>query len=355
MKKTINKLRRKQEPQQPAARITTDTLAEHRERILAGGRRFKYPVQYARHRLVFNAILIGIGAIILLVAVTWWQLYIVQNTSDFMYRVTRVVPVPVASVDGAQVRYSDYLMKYRSSIHYLVEKERLNLSTDDGKRQSDFVKTEAMNDAVADAYAAKLAREHDVTVSDVELEEFLKQQRVSADGEVSQATYDAVILDYYGWGPGEYREAMRSKLLRQKVAYEIDETAKNTSSAVSERIKAGQTDLKVLSDALNKEKEGRVTFGALGWLPKSNQDGGVTAAASKLKDGQVSGMIRSTSGEGYYFVRLLEINDEQVNYEYIQIPLTTLSEQLRQAQAAEGRVSTFITLPSIETTNQTQQ
>ena len=123
MKKLINKIRRKSGVDE-AARITTETIAEHRERILAGGRRFKYPVQYARHRLVFNAILIGIAVIVLFVAFIGWRLYYAQDTSEFMYRVTKIVPLPVAQVEGQPVLYSDYLMKYRSSVHYLVEKEQ---------------------------------------------------------------------------------------------------------------------------------------------------------------------------------------------------------------------------------------
>ena len=183
MKKLLNKVRRK--PQEEPGRITTETIAEHRERILAGGRRFKYPVQYARHRLVINATLISVGVIILLVTFIGWQLYFVQATNDFMYRVTKVVPLPVAKVDGEDVRFSDYLMKYRSSIHYLEEKELLNLNSEDGKSQSDFVKQQAMEDAITDTYALKVAKEQGIAVSDAELEAFLKLQRNSSDGAVS--------------------------------------------------------------------------------------------------------------------------------------------------------------------------
>ncbi len=349
-KKVFSKLRRKKEPEQPQ-RITTDTIVEHRERMLAGGRRFKYPVQYARHKLVFNAIIVSVAAVILLIVITWWQLYIVQNTSDFMYRVTRVVPVPVASIDGEQVRYSDYLMKYRSSIHYLQEKERINLATDDGKRQADFVKSEAMKDAIADAYATKIAHERNINVSDAELEQFLQEQRTSTDGDVSQATYDAVILDYYGWTPQEYREAMKNKLIRQKVAFAIDTQAEKTSKEVGEKIKAGATDLRVLADQLSTGGA-KVTYGALGFLPRTNQDGGVTTAAAKLQKGQISTAIQSTTGEAYYYVKLLDSNDAQVNYEYIQIPLTVLNDRLRQAREAGARISEYISIPEVKTTNQ---
>lgn len=348
MKKLLTKLRR-QQPSEDDRRITTETIAEHRERILAGGRRFKYPVQYVRHRLVFNAIIIGVATVILLVVVGWWQLYLAQNTSDFMYRVTRVIPVPVATVDGQQVRYSDYLMKYRSAIHYLEEKEQLSLKTEDGKRQSDFVKEQSLQDAIADAYAGKIAKERKITVSDAELETFLKVQRKSSDGEVSEATYDAVIMDYYNWSPDEYRHAMKQKLLRQKVAYAVDEKATNTADAVNALIVGGNVDLKSVTEATNQNTQTVVSFGTLGWVPKDNQDGGLAAAAAGLQKGQVSGKVQSTNGDGYYFVKLIDINDTQVNYEFVHVPLTVFTDLIGQFQGDSDKVKRFITLSEVTT------
>jgi len=346
MKKLLNKIRRKTPNEDSSSRITTETIAAHRERILAGGRRFKYPVQYARHKLVINAIIITVATLVVLVGVGYQQLYAAQNTSDFMYRVTRVIPVSVASIDGQSVRYSDYLMKYRSSIHYLQEKERVNLKTEDGKRQSDFVKQQAMEDALADAYAMKLAKENDVTVTSAELETFLKQQRGSADGEVSEVTYDAVILDYYGWSPEEYQHAMKTKLLRQKVSFVVDSQAKNIAESIGSSTKAGNTDLKTLADEASKGSSVQVVFGSPGFVPKTNQDGGLTAAAVKLQPGQVSGIVKSATGEGYYFVKLVESNDTQVNYEYVLIPLTAFNRQLDAVKASK-KVSEHINIPEV--------
>lgn len=349
MKKLLNKIRRKDQTDD-SARITTETIAEHREKILAGGRRFKYPVQYARHRLVFNAIAIGIAVVALLVAFVWQQLYLAQNTSDFMYRVTKVLPLPVASVDGQSVAYSDYLMKYRSSIHYLEEKEQVNLTTEDGKKQSDFVKQQAMQDSIADAYAKKLAKEKNITVSAVELETFLKLQRNSTDGEVSESTYDAVILDYYGWSPDEYRHAMQDKLLRQKVAFAIDTQAEKTAEAAGKAV-IGNADLRAVAEAINKEGGAQVTFASQGFVPRTNQDGGLAAAASKLSKDQVSGVIKSTNGDGYYILKVVDINETQVNYDYIHVPLTVFAEQVNTALKS-GKVSKYITIPEVTTTNE---
>lgn len=350
MKKLVSKLRKKQ-PQEPAGRITTDTLAEHREKVLAGGRKFKYPVQYQRHKLVINAIIIGVVALILLIAAGWYLLYVSKNTSEFMYRVTKVVPAPVAVVDGEPVHYSDYLMKYRSAEHYLTEKEQIDANSADGKSQLQFIKSEAMDDAIADAYATKLARELDVTVSDAELEEYLTLQRQSGDDEVSEVTYNAVIQDYYGWSPQEYREAMKSKLLRQKVSYAVDAHAEDVAKGIEEKVKAGNTDLKAIADELNANETGAVQFGPAEWVPKNNQDGGLAAAAAKLTKGQVSTQIKPANGTGYYYVKLVDSNDSSVQYEYMYVPLKEFDAKLEQIEK-DDKLTRFITLENPATTEE---
>ncbi len=347
MKKLVSKLRKKQ-PQEPAGRITTDTLAEHREQVLAGGRKFKYPVQYQRHKLVINALVIGAVALILLIALGWYMLYVAKNTSEFMYRVTKVVPAPVAIVDGEPVQYSDYLMKYRSAAHYLVEKEQIDENSPNGKSQLSYVKGQAMDDAIADAYASKLARELDVTVTDADLEAFLKQQRQSSDSEVSEATYNAVIRDYYGWSPQEYREAMKHKLLRQKVAYAVDAHAEDVSKTIEDKVKAGTTDLKAIADELNASEEDTVTYMAAAWVPKNNQDGGLAAAAAKLTKGQVSTAVKATSGNGYYYVKLVDSNDTQVQYEYVHVPLKEFDAKLAQVEKND-KLTRFIKIEDTAT------
>ena len=321
-------MRAKKQPQEPAGRITTDTLAEHREQVLAGGRKFKYPVQYQRHKLVVNAIIISFAALVLLIALGWYLLYVAKSTSEFMYRVAKVVPVPVAVIDGEQVRYSDYLMKYRSAAHYLIEKEQIDERSEDGKSQLNYVRDQAMQDAIADAYASKLARELDITVTDADLEVFLKQQRQSSDGEFSESTYNAVIEDYYGWSPQEYREAMKSKLLRQKVSYAVDANAEDISNKIEIAVKGGNLDLKAISETLNAAEKETVTYMPAAWVPKTNQDGGLAEAANKLQKGQVSTAVKTTSGNGYYYVKLTDVNTVQVQYEYIFVPLKEFQKRL---------------------------
>ena len=99
-----------------APKTEREKVEERREGELAKGRKFKYPLQYTKHKLVINTVLVAAVAVVAMVAAGWMMLYQFQDTGDMIYRVTEILPVPVAEVDGAKVRYSDYLMIYRSNL-----------------------------------------------------------------------------------------------------------------------------------------------------------------------------------------------------------------------------------------------
>ena len=344
MKKLINKLRRRGNIA-PTTRITSETIDQHRQHILAGGRRFKYPFQYARHKLVINAVIISLVAIIIALAIGWWQLYPAQNTSEFMYRVTKVIPMPVAYVDGQPVLYSDYLMKYISSIRYLERKEQLNTKTDDGKRQVEYIKQKSMQYVIANAYATKLSKGLGLSVSDSELEVYLKELRQTSAGEISEQTNNAVILDYYGWSPDEYRYIIRGELLRQKVSYAMDKDALAAADSIQNAItKDPNVDFKTLAATTSAQTSLKVTYGTSGLVPKTNQDGGLAIQAAKLNKLESSSVIKSTSGAGYYFIRLINSNDNQVSYDYINIPLSTFTNALEKISKSD-KVVEYISIP----------
>lgn len=342
----MKKLLRKKKPvaQQQHARITNETVAEHRERILAGGRRFKYPVQYARHRLVFNTIIISLVALIVFVIFVWWQLYSAQNTSTFFYRVTRALPLPVASVDGESVPYSYYLMNFRSQEHYLTLKEGVDLGAPDSKRQVEFIKRKAINDAQSDVYAEKLARERNITVSSKEVDEAILRQRQSRDGVASVETYDAIVLDHFGWTPQEAREVTKRKLLQQNVAYAVDDVAKKQRDQVEQMLKKG-TELEVIAKEVGGAGKSKVTFAVTPLVPRSNQDDGLAVKAASLQKQQTSAIFKSTSGDGYYVVKLLDTdNNSRISYAFLKIPLTVFTTQFDSLRQ-QHKITEYIAIP----------
>jgi hypothetical protein len=328
-------------------RITNETVAEHRERILAGGRRFKYPMQYARHRLVINTIIVTLITLIIVIAIGWWQLYPQQNTSTFFYRVTRIIPVPVASVDGQNVRYSDYLMYYSGSAHYLQQNEQVNLTSEDGKRQVAYIKRKTLDKAIADAYVQKLAEQLHITITKSELSQANADHLNTADGRISQEAYNASTLTFYGWGPDEEQASVMSQLLKNKVVYAIDDSAKQKANKAAGLLREANVDFDKVASELGGTGSEKAAAGVSGLVPITNRDGGLTQAANKLKKGDISDVIESTTGDGYYFVKLLEHTDTQLSYAYIRIPLTKFDTQLA-ALKKDGKIHEYINVPQVE-------
>jgi hypothetical protein len=347
MKKIQHKLLKRKKPEPQISRITNETVAEHRERVLADGKRFKYPHQYLRHRLVINASIIGLVTVIGLVVLGWWQLYVVRSTSDFLYRVTRVVPVPVASVDGKYVRYSDYLMRYRSQEFYLRNQGQLGLSAEDSNRQLDFYKRRVMDTLEFDIYAEKRAEELNIAVTEDDVDKTIEGYRDTATGKISDKAYDLSTKAGLDYSPDEIRHLLRQSLVRQKVAYAIDTTAKKVRDKVAAELEKS-VDLQAIADMLKKQGD-TVEFVSPGPVSKNNQDSGRAKAALALRDGEISKPIISVRVDeyGYYFVQRLSASDKQVTYQYLVVPLSTLTKEFESIKKSQ-KIKEYITLKEVK-------
>lgn len=339
MKKFSKRLfRSKMAAEEIPSRITNETVAEHREKILAGGRRFKYPVQVAKHRLAIISIAIGVLTVLLLVILAWQQLYVSQNTSKLLYRVTEIVPVSVASVDGADVRYSNYLMKYRSSIYYLQQQNSINLNSADGKRQSDFIKRRELDSAERDAYALKLASQQHLNVSNKEVDDFINRDITSKN--ISLDAYEKTVLNsFYDWSLGDYRSVVKTELLKRKVSFAIDTAAAQKANSILHQIQSGG-DFAAIARASSDDEATKANGGDAGTVNIDNEDpDGVIAAAQALQPGQVSPLIKGT--DGYYIVKLTTKNATSVNYSVIKIKLSAFDDRFTKLQQ-DGKIKEYI-------------
>lgn len=353
MKKLRLSRKKKHSAAEAPERITNETVAEHRERILAGGRRFKYPMQYAKHRLVINTIIISLVALVAVTVLIWWQLYPAQNTSTFFYRITRVVPLPVASVDGHTVPYGDYLVAFRGQEHYLQFKEGVDLYSKENKPQLNWIKRQALDDAEGDSYAAKLASELKISVTPQQVDNAITHQRETSDGLTSPEAYDAIVLDHFGWTPDEAREVTARKLLHQEVAYRIDTTASKLKDELAAKLQS-ESDFEKVAATIAPTDNVHVEAGATPLVPDNNQDGGLAEKASKLSVGQVSETFRSSTGDGYYVVKLLQKdNNHRISYAYLKVPLTAFQKKFDKVKA-DHLIKEYVTIPEVKSpiTNQ---
>lgn len=332
LKKKILKKTNTQETQ--VAKITNTTLEEQRKEILNKGKKFKYPVQYSKNRLVGNALIIALVILITGSGLLWYQLYQAQNTGEFIYRFTTVIPFPVANVDGENALYRDYLMEYRANMQIANAKKDEIESANNVKALSVLNK----NKAIANAYAQKKAREMGISVSEKEIDEAFDAQRKTQNTELTESALYKIAADNYGLSPSEYRRMfIELPLLRRKVTAEIDKNAATTRDEVVKYLNDNSNDFSKAAEQFGD----KIEYNKPGKVRKTNIDGGRSKVASQLNVGEVSKPFISNAGDGYYIVKLIEKSDNEISYESIKIKFTEFNSQLEKLEK-EGKVKKYI-------------
>ena len=200
-------------------KLTDDTIDEYREKILAGGRKFKYPMQTSKHKILWISLGAVASALVVFALWIYMALYHWQSTDDFYYDVARVLPLPVASVDGQSVSYGDYLRRVRADIYYYTTQENKDFADKQGQNELNYNKRKELDAAVKSAYAEKIAREKNISITDKDVDNDIKNQLKK--GNIDEAALVRTLKTYYNWSMDEYREAVHSGLLLKKVQSEV--------------------------------------------------------------------------------------------------------------------------------------
>lgn len=320
-----------------------EKVEERREEVLAHGRKFKYPLQYAKHKLMINTIIVALIALVLMVVTGWAMLYKLQDTGDMIYRVTQVMPVPVAEVDGAKVRYSDYLMIYRSNLMTAEQQGgQLGNSEDDEAVRQNYKKA-ALYSAVEYTYAVKLGDERGIVVSDTEVDKAFDEHRKVGGVERSEEGFLKILRDNFGMSKAEYRRMLYLTLMRAKVAQAVDETALTQAAEVERLLKENDNDLRKTADSIegvDYEETGRL-------VDNMNVDGGRSTVAMTLEAGQVSERFLSSNGDGYYYVKLVDKTSSEVNYGSLKIVFSEFDKMVANLYATD-KVEAYIDLDGDE-------
>jgi hypothetical protein len=274
-KKPLNKLRRKSDVTEAAKvpYITNETIAEHREEVLKGARKYIYPLQHSKHRIVIISAGIFVALVISFFTYSLLALYKFQSTSTFIYRITQIIPFPVARVKGAgYVSYESYLFELRHYIHYYETQQKTNLASGEGKQQLAESKKQSLQRVINDAYVKQLARQNGVTVTNAEIDNeivLLRQQnRLGSSDQV----FEDVLRDFWGWTLADFKRSLRQQLLARKVASKLDTNAHDRAQAalgeLTNNIAFADVAKKYSDDAVTRDAGGE--YGAV--IDKSNRD-----------------------------------------------------------------------------------
>ena len=328
-----------------------EKVEERREEVLATGRKFKYPLQWTRYRIVVNTILIAFVIFALLLVGGWLALYRFGMTDDLLFRVTQILPVPVASVESEKVLFSDYLMLYRSSI-ISVERQTGNQSNEDALN---YLRTEYKRSALSEAekytYAISLAKQQNITVSNEDIDnEFNRHLQIGGTNR-SEASFLKIIEDNFGLTKSEYRRMLYLNLIKAKVSMAVDERANQIATKVETILAANNDDYNKVVEEMGDE----IIYEETGGLVDSkNIDGGRASEAMRLEPGQSSGKFVSMNGDSYYFVKLVNKTDTEVNFVSIKIPFTEFEKRFALLQE-ENKIHELIEIKTQDQIEQSEQ
>ena len=321
-----------------------EKVDQRRAEVLARGRKFKYPLQWTKYRVVVNTVLIAFVTVAILATSGWLALYQFGMTDEMLFRVTKILPVPVATVDGEQVKFSDYLMFYRSSMTSI---ERQSGQVDNGSNIDALrlqYKRAALSEAEEYTYATKLARELDITVTDEEVEKEFNRHLSIGGVERSTEGFMKIVRENFGLNRDEYNRMLYLTLIKAKVEAVIDDHANEIATKVDRLLRENGGNYSAVASALGSEIKYEETGGM---VANQNIDGGRASEASKLQPGGESGKFVSMNGDGYYFVKLIYKTDTEVNFVSIKVPFTEFAKRFDRLKN-EDLVHEFITITDNE-------
>jgi hypothetical protein len=279
-------------------RITNDTVAEHREEVLSSARKYIYPLQHSRHRIVIVSITIFVLAVVLFFTYTLLALYRFHSTSTFVYRITQVIPFPVAKAGPSFVAYENYLFEIRRYIHYYETQQDVDFATKSGQEQLADFKKRALEGVVNEAYVKQLAKQHKVSVSRGEVNDQINllksQNRLGGNEQV----FEDVLREFWGWSVDDFRRELRQQLLAQKVVAVLDTNTQQAAQARLGELQAGGNFAEIAKvhsdDEATKPNGGEYGFP----VEISNRDiqPRVLDALFKLQPNQTSNIIETPTG-----------------------------------------------------------
>ncbi len=300
-----------------SVKITNDTVAEHREEVLSSARKYIYPLQHSKHKIVLITTSLFIATIVGFFGFTVISLYRMKSYSSFLYGVTQVIPFPIARAGNDFVAYENYLFELKHYINYYQNQQKLDFKTESGKQQLEEYKKRALEKVVNDAYIKQLAKKNKVTVSDKEVEDEIRVVRSQNRLGGSDKVFEDVIKEYLGWSVNDFKRSLKQDLLARKLLPVLDsETVAKANQAKAE-LNSG-ADFAAVAKKYSDDASSKDNGGEYGYpIDKTNTgiSAQTTAVLFKLQPGQVSDVINA--GYSLEIVKNIEPQGEKIRAAHI--------------------------------------
>ncbi|SRR6266702_1240248 len=316
-------------------RITNETVAEHREEVLSSARKYIYPLQHSIHRIVTISVWLFGVLIISFFAYCFLALYRFHTTATFMYRVTQVIPFPVAKAGPHFISYESYLFELRHYMHYYETQQKIDFNSPSGKQQLDSFKKTAMQTVIDEAYIKELASKNKVSISNQEVNnEIILVRQENRLGSSNQVFAD-VLKEFWGWSVDDFKRELQQQLLAQKLVSTLDTATHQRANSALAQLQAG-ADFGTLAGQVSDDASTKANGGQYGaTIDQSNRDlpPQVMSTLFSLKPGQTSGIINT--GGTLEIVKVISASGGKVQAAHISFTFQSIDAYLAPLRAKE--------------------
>lgn len=317
-------------------RITNETVAARRDEVLASARKYIYPLQASKRRIVRLSVGVFIAAVIGFFGFCTAELYKFQSTSSFIYGVTRVLPFPLAVINNRYfVSYNSYLFELRRYMHYYQTQQHTDFSTAAGKQLLEVLKQRSMDETMQYAYVQRLAATNDLSVSGSDIDSAVALVRSQNRLGSSDQVFANVLNEFWGWSVDDFRRELGQELLAQKVVDKLDTNTHNRANQALSQLQHGAVFADV-AKSVSDDVTTRANGGDYGIaVSKSNTDIApqVVAELFQLKQGQYSDIINT--GYSLEIVEVTSVQGGTVHASHIAFnfqPVSTYTAPLQNRQ-----------------------
>lgn len=327
---------RKQTEASESVRITNETVAARRDEVLSSARKYIYPLQASKHRIVRLSVGVFVAAVIGFFGLCGLELYKFQSTSSFVYGLTRVVPFPLAVINNRYVvSYNSYLFELRRYMHYYQTQQHTDFGTAAGKQQLTVLKQRSLDQALQEAYVQRLASTNGISVSKQDVDKAVALVRSQNRLGSSNQVFQNVLSEFWGWSIDDFERELRQELLAQKVVDKLDTKTHARAEQALLQLQQGAS----FADVAKSSSDDTVTKGNGGdygfAINKSNTDIApqLVAELFSLQPGQYSSIINT--GYSLEIVKVTSVQGGEVHASHISFnfqPVTTYTSTLERQQ-----------------------
>jgi foldase protein PrsA len=306
-------------------RITNETLTDHREDVLSSARKYIYPLQHSKHKVVRISISIFVLVIVAFFVFCGIDLYKLQGTSGFIYDVTKIIPFPVAKADGSWISYESYLFELRRNMHYYATQQQANFSSKDGKSQLARLKQQSMANAEQEVLVAKLAKQNGVSVSSQAVDNEVNLLRSENRLGSSDHVFREVLSQYYGWSEADFKRELQMEMLQQALVAKLDTGTNNRAESTLKQLEGG-ADFATLAGQVSDDPQTKGTGGQYPGVVTINDQQippVITNALFQMKAGQISGIINT--GYSLDILKVIDKSGDSLHAAHIQFNLKDVS------------------------------